>query len=260
MKRFINFVILFTLFLSQGVFAQESAEITQPQLELKINTIEISYDILNSSRRDLFDIWVEVTDTAGNLIEAKSLSGDVGEDVKGGSHRKIFWDLSADNILLDAGIYIQVYGERLTPMESEIIAAVVNPYRAVGQSLIFPGWGLTASGKSKLHLTKGIAGYGFIAAAIVYNQKGVSSYEHYLNTEDMTEVDDLFNEAVSQDNLSEAFAYTAIGIWAADLIWTYFVVAKINNEQKRKHANQLRIQPSYDQGFQSPMLALQYRF
>lgn len=263
MKKHLTSISLLALLCVPGIFAQEPAQISAPDLELKGNNILITYDILNSTRRDLFDIWIEVTDTAGNKIVAESLTGDVGENVKGGSHREIVWDLGADGIFLDAGIFIQVYGERLTPLGSDLVLEKeirINPYKTIGQTLAFPGWGMAGMGKSKLHLLKGVAGYGCLAATIVYNRLGISNYDLYQTTEDLSEVDNYYNKAVLQDNLSHAFAYTAIAIWVAELTWTSVVLANIKKQEKERVAERINIYPVYHPQFQSPMLAVGFRF
>jgi hypothetical protein len=271
MKNYHSFLVFLLVILTGRLFAQKEVQISAPQLELSGNLISISYEILNSSRNDLYTIWIEVTDTAGNSIEAKSLSGDCGENVKGGGKKKIKWDLAADSTYLDAGIYVQVYGERKVPLVAEPLVGeetrpeskqtnYINPYIALGQSALYPGWGLSKCTGKKIYLINGILGYGCIATAIIFNQVGISTYDNYLTTGDMTQVDGLYEKAVLQDNISEASAYTAIGVWAASLVWTYVVVARTNNGRKEKQADLLRIQPICDPGYQSLMLGFRYTF
>jgi hypothetical protein len=263
MKNYHSFLVFLLVILTGRLFAQAEVEISTPQLELTKNTISINYEIVNSSRNDLFYIWIEVTDTTGNRIDAKNLSGDIGENIRGGGRKRIEWDLTADSMYLDAGIYIQVYGEKKIPLVAgpkTQVTGYTNPYIAMGQSIILPGWGLSRSTGKKLHIVAGVLGYSCLTASVVFNRIGISTYEKYRTTGDMSQVEGLYNKSVLQDDLSEAFAYSAIGIWAADLIWTYAVVAGKNKSRKSKHADMIMIQPVFNPGFQSPMLGLRYTF
>jgi len=75
-----------------------------------------------------------------------------------------------------------------------------------------------------------VVGYGCIAASIIYNKIAVSSYNDYLNTNDLQEIETFYDNSVNEDNLSEVFAYAAIGIWVTDFIWTIAGSSKLNNQ------------------------------
>ena len=129
------FIIILFMFLDNFVcYSQETARLTKPSLELKDNQINIFYDILNSQQTDTFRIWIEITDSTGKIIDAKSVSGDIGYNVSGGNNKMIIWNLAADSIYLDAGIYIQVNAEVLKTEETvEIIKPVSSLKR--GQAI-----------------------------------------------------------------------------------------------------------------------------
>jgi len=141
-KTFIFIFTLLFLFLTNlFCFAQTTVRLSKPRLELKDNNINIYYDILNSRQTDKFRIWVEITDSTGNNVDARSLSGDIGENVSGGNDKKITWDLAADNIYPETSIYVQVNAEILTiPETAEIIKPVktINRGGAIFQSVLFP--------------------------------------------------------------------------------------------------------------------------
>ncbi|MBA7538725.1 hypothetical protein ES705_31002 [subsurface metagenome] len=215
-KTFIFIFTIFLFFYNSNCYAQTTVRLSKPRLELKDNHINIFFDILNSRQTDKFKIWVEIIDSTGNNIDARSLRGDIGENVSGGSNKKITWDLTADSIYLDAGIYVQVNAEILTSAET---AKIVRPVKSISRggvflkSLIFPGWGLSRISKGKPHWLKGVAGYGCIAASFIYNKKAVSSYDAYLNSNDIQEIETFYENSVKYDKLSEVFAYAGIGIW-----------------------------------------------
>jgi hypothetical protein len=86
------------LFTGRPCTAQQVTTITNPKLELRGNRIHIIYDILNSDSTERFDVRMEITDSAGLVLDAKSLTGDIGESVPGGADREIVWSFQADQV------------------------------------------------------------------------------------------------------------------------------------------------------------------
>jgi len=79
MKKTLIFIFtLFLFFYNSCCYAQTTVRLSKPHLELKDNHINIFFDILNSRQTDKFKIWVEITDSTGNNIDARPLSGDIG--------------------------------------------------------------------------------------------------------------------------------------------------------------------------------------
>ncbi len=259
-NSFIFFITLFLIFFNSFCFAQEAVKLSKPRLELIDNYINIFYDILNTDESDKFKIWVEITDSTGNKVNAQSLSGDIGENVNGGNDKKITWDFAANNFIPETGIYVQVYAETLTSDE------IIKPGKSISRggvflkSLAFPGWGLSSMNKGKLHWLKGVAGYGCIGASVIYNKKAISSYDDYLINNDLNEADTYYDNSVKYDNLSEIFAYTAIGIWVTDFIWTIAGSSNLNNEPGYSQAKGFSIKTVYEPRTQIPMVALRYNF
>jgi len=89
--------------------AQSLVSVSKPDLSLKDGSVQITYDILNSTDANEYTIRIEVSDAKGRSINANSLSGDIGEHVRGGNDKKIFWDIAADSIFLDEEIFVEVY-------------------------------------------------------------------------------------------------------------------------------------------------------
>lgn len=264
------FVIIFSLVIvlaGSVCNAQTKVEISKPRLVLEEDQINIHYDILNSSRTDIFRIWIEITDSTGNYIPALSLSGDIGENVKGGSDKMITWDYVADNIYPETGIYVQINAEIITHIEADDIIIPdkvpdIKISRAVviAQSMVFPGWGLSRINKGKPHWLKGVAGYGCLAASFVYNRKAVSSYEDYLNASGIDETDKFYENSVKEDNLSEIFAYTAAGIWVMDLIWTIAGSSGLRKEPEYSQVKKISVYPVYEPSMRAQMVTVTYTF
>ncbi len=257
-------LIILAFLVSSGLFcnAQPQTNLSTPQLELIGNQIYISYDIINSTANDVFRVWIEVTDSTGNKIPAKSLRGDIGKNIGGGNNKKIVWNFEVDNVYLEGGLYVQVYAEKLTPVVSE---EGIKPDKSISRggiifrSALFPGWGLSKIGKGKAHLLKGVIGYGSIAASVYYNKKAISSYDDYLNATDIQD-ETFYNNSVKEDNMSEIFAYTAIGIWVIDLVWTIAGSKELKKESNYSQIKGFSIQTIYDPRANAPLVAFRYKF
>ena len=266
MKDIIIFICSLVIVLTGSVcHAQTTVKISKPRLELEEDHLNIHYDILNSSQKDIFRIWIEITDSTGNYIPALSLSGDIGENVKGGNDKMITWDYSADNIYPETGIYVQINAEIQTDIEEDDLIIDIPDNKisravVIGQSMVLPGWGLSRINKGKPHWLKGVAGYGCIAASIIYNRKAVSSYEDYNDSSDIGERNEFYNNSVKEDNLSEIFAYTAAGIWLTDLIWTIAGSSKLNKEPSYSHAKRISVYPVYKPSLRAQLVTVTYTF
>jgi hypothetical protein len=264
MKAKVTSLILLALFvILYNSSAQVSVKISKPTLEIQDNKLIINYDILHSKQSERFNIWIEVTDTAGNIVEAKSLGGDVGENITGGNNKKIVWNLEADNINLEIGIYIEVNAEiSVIPEVSETISQqrTLKRSNVILQSIVFPGLGLSRIKQGKPHWLKGVMGYGCIATSFIYNRKAVSSYDDYLSASDPKKIDEYYDNSVKQDNLSEVFIYAAIGVWVADIIWTVVGSSDMKKDPNISHMGGFSIGPSSIPYSKIPVVALKYNF
>ena len=279
--------LLFALFLTAApvCFAQTRVAISYPELDQKEQVVHIHYHIEGSISSDKFRVALLITDQGGEKLDARSLSGDVGADVSGGGQKHIVWDAGADSILLDQTIDVLILVEALTPTRRELLAledaqrqqeehavqaleelnsttlpgAKLPPQvqiksfsrgGLVSRSLLYPGWGLSIV-KRKPHWIKGLAAYGCVVGSVVLNRKAIETFGQIEDFEDYPTKDELYQQAVLQDNLSEVLAYTAVGIWAADFIWTLVGTRGIKN---------FEVHPKMDPLTYTPMLGITYRF
>ena len=126
------------------------------------------------------------------------------------------------------------------------------------QSLLFPGLGLSrATGQP--HWLRGVAGYGCMISAIAFNQISKSSYENYKGESDIGTRDDLYDSSVSQDGVSETFAYAAIGIWVTDIIWNFIGSSRLA-EQPYVQERKIKRSTRFDPALKAPMLAFELKF
>jgi len=263
-KAVIYIVFVSLIFPCYHCLSQTTVEISKPYLEVKANTVNIYYNIINSHPTDKFRIWLEITDSTGNVINPNALYGDFGNDVSGGNNKIIKWDLTSDSVFVDTGLFFRIFAEKLPSEKTEdIILPVkkdIKPGIAIFQSLLFPGWGLSAIHKRQPHWIKGITAYGLITTSIIYNRKAISSYDDYLNTSDIQNINRFYDNSVKQDNISEICAYTAIGIWAIDLFWTLNSVSKIKKDKKYSQTKGISINPEYNHSIKTPLLTVRYNF
>jgi hypothetical protein len=287
--------ILLFWFLSAVCFAclsgQDKVEITRPSILLVNDTMIIRYGFVGSKPWDVFSIRLEITDSSGRPIAARSFTGDIGDSIFGGQQKLIFWNMAADNVFINQNIYVEVVGEKLKTldvpaaktgsadslagrtivsgipeMESEKgiseKEAKVTAYKKhnVLLSCVVPGWGLTRLSDGKPYWLMGIAGFGCIASSVYFNRQAVTDYDGYKNSMDIQESQDLFDKANQHYLISNICAYTAAAIWVVDLgavILRDRHVRKSAQEMKLSH---LSVGAGYHAGTQSAFVAMNYRF
>jgi hypothetical protein len=114
---FINLIIL--VIILSSVFTDCTGQVTftvsQPRLSLSEGNLKITYDILDTRPDDKFNIWLEITDSSGTVLNANTLKGDIGDSINPGENKQIVWNLSADNIFIDNTINIEIIAERIKP-------------------------------------------------------------------------------------------------------------------------------------------------
>lgn len=263
MRKKLFLIICCSMITYSFLCAQQNIVITKPQLEFKDNNIIVEYDILNSQESESFRIWLDVIDSEGNNIQSNAVSGDVGNYVSGGKDKKIYWNLTADNIYIDAQLSIKVNAEVTKEStatnpdnETENAYAGIKRGGLLVQSLVFPGWGLSRINKGP-HWLKGVVGYGIVAGAVVYNVKALSNYNAYLETSDVTIGNELFALSNRQDKISEGLMIAAAGIWVVDLIWTAAGSAKV---KRPVELGGVSVGSALDPVSNAPLLAFKYSF
>ncbi|MCK4699019.1 MAG: hypothetical protein KAT38_01745 [Bacteroidales bacterium] len=266
LNRYTFLIILIFLFQTSSLFCQSDFEVSSPKLFFAENRLTIEYDILNSVQKNLFTVWVIITDDTGNSLDPVSLSGDIGENIPGGMNKTITWNIEKDSLLLNQEVFVEIRIEDITPRvkKKEIfLDNTITPSKKGGlifTSTILPGAGLTKINYSKPFWIIGIAGYGCIATSVIYNKKAADNYESYIKSYDIIESRNLFEKSQDQDRASKILAYTAIGIWVADLIWVTASVNKKNKLILMKRNQSFLIKTDIDPYTNSPILKLTYRF
>ncbi|MCK5134509.1 MAG: hypothetical protein KAR19_01880 [Bacteroidales bacterium] len=240
--------------------AQQNPGFSKPDLSVKDGYLLISYDILDSHRAERYHVRIEVTDSSGKSIEPKSVTGDIGENVTGGMNKQIRWNLIADNISMDQGVSVQIFGKRIMIEEIGAKTQEISRMGAVMRSAAFPGWGLSKLNPGQPHWIKGVAGYGALAGSLIYNQRSYVNYQNYLDSSDKAERENYYNKSLRQGQLSVVMVFTATGIWVADIIWTIVGAKPEDNHSSTVQLKGISIGTNYESSSNIPMLSLRYTF
>lgn len=280
LKSLFWIIFVSSLFNSLSIYGQ-TIEISEPRLEMRGNIIHISYDILNSTRSDQFTVELVVKDEDGRIFSANALTGDIGDVVSGGRDKHIAWDLEADQIEINADIYVKIYVKAIPPPNPALVVEGVEnndqheaevieksdkadfdtkQFSRTGlilQSVAFPGLGLSRY-KGGMHWIRGGIGYGCLVGSILMNQVAVNTYEGIIDQAGYDAKNTVYQKALMQDQISKIMAYSAIVIWASDLVWTILGTSDMGN--RSSYEKGLRINSTFDPVSKTPLLAFTYNF
>ena len=252
------FIIILNMLWSSTLIAQSKAQIDNNVDFYQEGTdLIITYDIVKATPAETFTIWVRIYYTAsGREINAYSLSGDIGKDVRGGQGKRIVWDMQADNVTIDDEIHVQILAK------SNIQPKVKTEKKvSVGQALllsaILPGLGNMKAKGGGAYWLIGVAGYGLIGGSIAMNSAAYNAYEKYKKETSASKRDDLFNDAGDKEQTSKIMFGSAIGIWVIDLIWTGIQAGQAN---KKYRESKLSMNYTYNPFARQPMILLTYKF
>jgi len=205
-----HFLVLLYLFLPFISFSQGFL-ITPPKLEFDGRQLHISYDIINKSQTDQFYVWVEMEKKNGEPVGMKSISGDVGDNIKAGNNKQITWVPEKDSIFLNEEIFVEVKAEKYVKS--------FNKGSMMLLSTVVPGLGQTMISKGKPYWLTGVAAYGALAGGFIFHNKYLKTYDSYQIEEDPLIRDNLFNQAQKQMNISNALIISGAAIWVANVLW-----------------------------------------
>ncbi|OQX97084.1 MAG: hypothetical protein B6I20_13415 [Bacteroidetes bacterium 4572_117] len=226
------FVFCFYLLFSAHLLQAQSVKIETTNLEIKNNQLFITYNFVKSKSSHSYNVWVEITKSTGEKINAKSLSGDIGPNIQGAESKQIIWDYNKDGIILDDEIDIEVI--------ADITINDPRTGKAILLSSILPGLGLSKVDPGKPYWLMGVVGYSLIGGSVIFNKAAVANFNDYTNSEDPVISDDLYATSADKDKMSKICAFSAIGLWAGNIIWTAIkaknsqnaITGRFNKKQK----------------------------
>ncbi len=245
-------------------FGQEKPQITDLRLSFENNQLVILYSLIGGNPSDAFRVWVEIYDSAGVRINARTLRGDVGDHITGGVDLSISWNPAEDNAFFDKEVFVEVKAELL----SADGPAKRKPYRKESgygelfiKSAALPGWGLTEMKRGKPYWIVGASSYACLAASFFYHQKALDTKYEYENSTNISieKNDELYNKAANQHQVSRLLAYSFAALWIADKL---ILTLSRRNTYRNLSLNRsgLRLFSNYDPCFNNQMFTITYPF
>ncbi|MCD6565682.1 MAG: hypothetical protein J7K53_07030 [Bacteroidales bacterium] len=260
-KPFITiFLVLFCFCLfSVNGLGQTEARIINIDFNLVGEDIVITYDIVNYAPGEKFIITIEVVTESGKKLNTRSLTGDVGSNISGGSKKQVTWDFKNDNIKLTEGIYVEVIAKSLLVIEKPEPPKKKSLGGAFVKSLVFPGWGNTSISSGPYWLF-GFAGYGCAAGSVLFNMQSYQSLEDYKVSLNIDERDQLFSDAESQNQLSTILMAGAAAIWVTDITILLIKGNKPQNLTYKQNSTVPKLGYTIDPISKSPLMTLKITF
>ncbi len=245
-KQRLYFFLIF-LFLVNKSFPQGFL-ITAPKLVFDGTQLQIFYDIITKYPGDRFYTWVEIKKSNGEIIIAKNLSGDIGDNVKAGNNKKITWFPQQDSVYIDEEILVDIKAEKYVKS--------FNKGAMMLRSMVFPGWGQTKISKGKPWWLTGVAFYGTMTGSYFCYHKYQKTYESYRMEEDPVKRIDLKKETQQQLNYTTALICSGAALYAVNVFW---VAVTPNRSQLLQNIN-LSLMPSKSSNNVIPLLSIRLDF
>lgn len=250
---FLLYLILLQIISNINSFAQTSARIENTKLEVDNGRLIIIYDLINTRPNERFNVWVEIRNSSGQEIKPGNISGHIGKNIVGGKGLNIIWNFESEGIDYGGNVNVQILAElvRIHSLKIE---------RILIKSAVFPGWGLHDIDKVNPYLLIGVAGYGSLAAGLIYNSKSSTTYDKYLESNDIKERESLYNDFIKQEDATKIFVISAAAIWIVDIGWA---TIKYLNKTGKVNAN---LSPQFHIGYDfyrygsTPVLTFKYNF
>ena len=226
------FFFLFLSIISFPAFSQEKyafpANIDFDVVLDEDTVIIVSFDILKSSPIEKYEVELFFEDEDGNRLYTSNVIGDIGKEIPGGKGKQITWDFFKD---VDE-LYAILPVVRIT----KVNRYPGGPGNAL-YSVFVPGLGdryvINHHGMAIKPYYKTIAAYGLIGYGVFQKIRSDNYYNDYSNSENYTDLDDLYNKANKSNHQFYVAAGLGIAIWATDVIWVTLKGFQNNNKNKK---------------------------
>ena len=236
--RFICYLILFLAIIPIEVYSQ-----TQPAQVKNVNyffdpsenELIITYDLVNSSPLELYEIELLFVDGMNIVIRPVSIVGDVGNDVQGGENKRIIWNIFDDveNLSETARPAIQILSINNKPVDPDL-AIIMNQIK------------LQDDKKYHFKMQRDgmlIGGLGCCVGAIVCKLQGDGYIEEQNNAQDLDE----YNRAGDNAQKYYTISYVLGGVSAITVGYSLYQYIRDGKSKKTKTA--LVVTPGFNKGF-----------
>lgn len=140
-----------------------------------------------------------------------------------------------------------------------MVSGEFNRTGLILQSLAVPGLGLSRL-KGKPHWIRGVAGYGCIGGSFLLNQQARKTFNSVEESPGFEDKQELYKTSIRQDNISEVLAYTAIGIWMTDIVWTILGTSDLDSKFSARNTRGVSFGSNLDPITYTPMVRIKYNF
>jgi len=250
---FLLYLILLQVISSINSFAQTSARIENTGLEIDNGRLIISYDLVNSKPNERFNVWIEISQSSGQEIKAKNISGHLGKNIVGGKGLNIIWNFESEGVDFEGNVNVKVLAELVTVHNLKIERILIK-------SAVFPGWGLYDLEKVYPYLLIGAAGYGSLVAALIYNNKSNITYDKYLGANTIRERESLYDDFTKQEDAIKIFGISAAAIWILDIGWATMKYLNKTGKISSELNPHFRIGYDFYRYGSTPVLTFKYNF
>lgn len=144
-------LILMNVFTS-ALYAQSTENIGNVTYRFEDEKMLISYDIIKGQPGETYDVSFEILQPSGTRILPVSVYGAVGKGVVPGRKRSIIWDYTTDNVTLEEGFKIRLYGIPVI-RKNELADSTARTYEIVRTLDMGIGLGLDYGGILGVRLT-----------------------------------------------------------------------------------------------------------
>jgi len=248
--------LIFAIFFSLININAQSFKILTKGVKGVDDKLVVSYEFTKFKQKQNFNVWLEIKDSEGNKLNIKNVSGDVGENIKGGKNKQIIWDYLADNIVIDDNIGIEVKAELIIP---EKTISEITLVKALMLSAVVPGLGLAKVKQKNAFLAFSAITYGTAIMSVVFNKNANNSYNEYISGTELS-TGSSFSKSSSQKSMSNVFLYTAIASWTGNMIWTYLAAKNNKSVIGLSDKNKVQFATGVNVYTKTPVFMLTYRF
>ncbi|MCY7351677.1 MAG: hypothetical protein LH606_13585 [Cytophagaceae bacterium] len=210
--------------------------VTVSNIRVDVDTqrVRILYDVVGIAGSDL--VYIQVESRAGDTLNAKTVTGDVGKGVPAGQNKTIYWDYRLDGIELVDEVRVTVLVKHLVlPMQRRNQGG--GPSNALVSALV-PGLGtifVQPNKKIGLRPLITVAYGGLLVYGLLQKNRSKQQYQRYedfLNEFNSAEAERFYTEANQLNHRYLLAIGAAVAVWGTDVVYT-FLKGRKNLKQKR---------------------------
>ena len=219
-----------------NLYSQETKALIENVDFFVINEkIMITYDLVQASSQETFNLSIECVTENNEIIIPATVEGDVGENVKYGKGKKIYWDVFNDVEEITGEIWFRIS-----------IVSATRIYGGPGYaaySLLVPGMGdyyVASQANMKIKpYYRTIAAYGLVGYGLYERINSNNKYDEYKSSTNTAEFDELYEKANNANHRSHIALGLGIAVWTYDVVWVLVKGTKNNKENKYKFQGNL---------------------